>query len=132
MIVVDSSAIIAIFLREPTADSLSAAISAQPASLLSVANYVEIGQVLRQRFGPGRNILGEFHAFLEDMAISLVPIDEVQARIALDARLRYGRGFGHAARLNYSDGFAYALAKVRNLLYVGADFTHTDIVSALA
>jgi ribonuclease VapC len=68
------------------------------------------------------------------VAREFAPIDEVQARVALEARIQYGRGFGHRAHLNYSDCFAYALAKVRDLplLFVGDDFTHTDIVSALA
>jgi len=75
-----------------------------------------------------------FHDLLDRAGISLAPIDETQAREALRARVRYGRGFGHAARLNYSDCFAYALAKTRNLplLFIGDDFTHTDVVSALA
>jgi len=63
----------------------------------------------------------------------IAPVDEAQARVALEARVRYGRGFGHPAHLNYSDCFAYALAKVRDLplLYIGNDFAHTDIVPAL-
>ena len=134
MIVIDSSAIVAIFLNEKTIVDLQNAIAEANGCLLSVANYVETGQVLRQRFGPTRDVLGDFHNFLRDSAIALAPIDEAQARVALDARIRYGRGFGHPAKLNYSACFAYALAKVRGLplLYVGDDFTHTDIVSALA
>jgi ribonuclease VapC len=134
LIVVDSSAIVAVFLGEPEAAALKNAISGQASCLISVANYVETGQVLRQRFGPRRPILDEFHEYLSQASIELAPIDEDQARVALEARIRYGRGFGHPARLNYSDCFAYALAKTRRLplLFVGDDFTHTDIVSALA
>jgi ribonuclease VapC len=135
LIVVDSSAVVAILHREPTADRLATRLAAERGNLISVANYVESGQVLVQRDDrrPAET-LARFQAFLEDAAISLAPIDEAQARVALEARLFYGRGFGHPACLNYSDCFAYALAKVRNLplLFVGDDFTHTDIVSALA
>ena len=102
---------------------------------MSVANYVETGQVLAQRAStPPEQTLAQFHALLKSSDITLAEVDVTQARVALEARIRYGRGFGHPARLNYSDCFAYALAKVRNLplLYVGDDFTHTDIVSALA
>jgi ribonuclease VapC len=103
--------------------------------MISAANYVETGQVLAQRqpSAPPR-ALADFHALLRRLDIGLAPIDEAQARVALEARIKYGRGFGHRARLNYSDCFAYALAKTRNLplLYKGDDFTHTDIVSALA
>lgn len=135
MIVVDSSAVVAIILREAPADKLSDRIFVESGCLISVANYVESGQVLAQRQAYDiPRALGEFHALLDKLDIALAPIDEAQARVALEARIRHGRGFGHPARLNYSDSFAYALAKVRNLplLFVGDDFTHTDIVSALA
>jgi ribonuclease VapC len=134
LIVVDSSAVLAILLREPPEQQLRARLAAD-AALISVANYVETGQVLAQREpAHATAVLADFHAFLDRSWITLAPIDEEQARVALDARIRYGRGFGHPAKLNYSDCFAYALAKARNLplLYVGDDFTHTDIVSALA
>jgi ribonuclease VapC len=135
LIVVDSSAIVAIMLEEPASERLSDRIFAESGCLLSVANYVESGQVLAQRqSADAPRALAEFHALLIRLDIALAPIDEAQARTALEARIRYGRGFGRPARLNYSDCFAYALAKVRNLplLYVADDFTHTDIVSALA
>lgn len=135
MIAVDSSAIVAILHGEPLADRLEARLRVADGSLLSVANYVETGQVLVQRDDrPPDTTLLRFHAFLDNSRIALAPIDEAQARLALEARLKFGRGFGHRAKLNYSDCFAYALAKTRNLplLYVGDDFTHTDIVSALA
>jgi ribonuclease VapC len=134
LIVIDSSAIVAIMQREPLMLDLRARIAREPDCLLSAANYVETGQVLaqRSRFGTGE-ALKDFHEFLDTSHIAIAPIDEEQARAALEARIRFGRGFGHPARLNYSDCFAYALAKVRGLplLYVGDDFTHTDIVSAL-
>jgi ribonuclease VapC len=132
--VVDSSAIMAIMLGEADAGPIASRIAAARHSLISAANYVEVGQVFaqRQRLDPAVS-LAHYHAFLDNNAIAITPVDEAQARVALEARVRYGRGFGHPAKLNYSDCFAYALAKTRNLplLYVGDDFTHTDIVSAL-
>ncbi len=135
MIVVDSSAVVAIALQESGYRRLAQRIADERSATLSVANYVETGQVLAQRQpGAPEQALADFHALLQRLDIQLAPVDEAQARVALDARLKYGRGFGHRAGLNYSDCFAYALAKTRNLplLYVGDDFTHTDIVSALA
>jgi ribonuclease VapC len=135
LIVVDSSVLIAILLEEPDAERLKVRINGVDGCLISAANYVETGQVFVQRMRVAPEItLARFHALLEHSEIVIAPIDEAQARAALDARIRYGRGFGHPARLNYSDCFAYALAKTRNLplLYKGDDFTHTDIVSALA
>lgn len=55
------------------------------------------------------------------------------AIIAIQARIAYGKGTGHRARLNFGNTFAYALAKVRGapLLFVGNDFAHTDLAPAL-
>ena len=113
---------------------LRARIGHEASCLISAANFVETGQVLAQRNRRGAEAaLAELEEFLLASQIRIAPIDEPQARVALEARIRYGRGFGHPAKLNYSDCFAYALAKTRNLplLFVGDDFTHTDIVSAL-
>ena len=135
LIVVDSSAVVAIQLGEPSAEALLQRLRIEGAALMSAANYVESGQVLAQRHPRSvTEALAQFHDTLELANIAIAPIDEAQARAALEARIKYGRGFGHQARLNYGDCFAYALAKVRDLplLYVGDDFTHTDIVSALA
>jgi ribonuclease VapC len=65
--------------------------------------------------------------------VSVAPVTADQARVARDAYRRYGRGSGHAARLNYGDCFAYALAVTTGeaLLYVGQDFVETDVRSAL-
>jgi ribonuclease VapC len=135
LIAVDSSALVSILLREPGAQRLRERLALEAGAVLSVANYVETGQVLAQRKPDSiGDTLAAFHAFLQTSQITLAPVDEAQARVALAARIKYGRGFGHRAGLNYSDCFAYALAKTRNLplLYIGDDFTHTDIVSALA
>jgi ribonuclease VapC len=63
----------------------------------------------------------------------MTSIDDEIARIAMQARIRFGKGFGAAAALNFGDCFAYALAKAHNapLLYIGNDFAATDIASAL-
>jgi ribonuclease VapC len=59
----------------------------------------------------------------------LVPIDEAERSLALDAYEKYGKGSGHRAKLNMGDCFAYACAKINGarLLYKGSDFIHTDL-----
>jgi ribonuclease VapC len=66
-------------------------------------------------------------------ALTLLPSDAVQARLAVEADHRYGRGTGHPARLNFGDCLAYAVAKAHDLplLYKGGDFSLTDIRAAL-
>lgn len=62
----------------------------------------------------------------EDLPLSTIDVAD-------DAHRFYGRRSGHPARLNLGDTFGYALAYVSDepLLYVGSDFSHTDIRSAL-
>jgi ribonuclease VapC len=66
---------------------------------------------------------------LDEAGIVLMPVDTPQARIALATRIRFGRGMDHGGALNIGDTFAYALAKshAAPLLYVGDDFSRTDI-----
>jgi ribonuclease VapC len=56
-----------------------------------------------------------------------------QAQLALRGRIRYGRGMGHGGSLNFGDAFSYALAKSLDapLLFIGKDFTNTDVKPAL-
>jgi ribonuclease VapC len=78
-------------------------------------------------------VLAELDALLADFGVSLAPVDEAQARLAIEARVRFGRGMGHGGVLNFGDCFAYALAKATEapLLFVGMDFLSTDIEPAL-
>lgn len=71
---------------------------------------------------------------IERLEIIIEPVTAAQARIAREAYRRFGKGIGHPARLNFGDCFAYALAKAFDepLLFVGNDFIHTDVRSALS
>ncbi|OYW28462.1 MAG: hypothetical protein B7Z44_08365 [Caulobacter sp. 12-67-6] len=128
--VIDTSAIIAIIADEPTADDLTVRIARAAVPEMSVVSYVEAATVLLARnISPDR-----LDTLLIRLGISVVDVDVVQGRAAVRARIAYGKGTGHPAKLNLGDTFTYALAKVRGapLLFVGDDFAHTDLVSALA
>lgn len=134
MIVVDSSAVVAILFGEPTAQALLARLAADPDRLMSVASYVETGTVLAGRRHSDRpRAIDDLDAFLAEAGIALAPVDAAQARVALSARIRFGRGMGHGGRLNFGDAFAYALARAHDapLLFVGDDFETTDVAIAL-
>ena len=136
MIVVDTSVVIAIILDEPGAFHLVTRLLLEPVGerRMSAASYLEAGTVIAGRkISNPSSAAAELDAFLADSHIDLVPVDEVQARAALHARIQYGKGMGHGGVLNFGDCFSYALAKALNapLLYVGDDFRRTDIVSAL-
>jgi ribonuclease VapC len=66
---------------------------------------------------------------LEEIGAIVMPFDEHQARLADVTFMRYGKGQGHPAQLNFGDCAVYALASSLDepLLFVGNDFTQTDI-----
>jgi ribonuclease VapC len=135
MIVVDSSAVVAILFGEASAPALLARLTADPDRMMSVASYVETGTVLAGRRKADKLLaIDDLDAFLSEAGIVLAPIDSAQARTALWGRIRFGRGMGHGGVLNFGDAFSYALASTREapLLFIGDDFGTTDIEVALS
>ena len=130
---IDTSALLAIFLREPEAERFALAIEADVEPLLSAANLLEAAIVMRAKRQP---TLAEaepwLDALLERAGVAVEPVTLDQIRIARLAHARYGKGSGHPAHLNFGDCFAYALACARGapLLFKGDDFTHTDVQRA--
>jgi ribonuclease VapC len=134
VIAVDSSALIAILFGEPQATALVERLARARERRLSVVSYVETGTVIagRMRGDPG-GAVPLLDEFLAELGVRLHPVDEAQMRIAMQARIAHGRGFGAAAGLDFGACFAYALAKVlpAPLLFVGDDFAATDLEPAL-
>jgi ribonuclease VapC len=124
--VVDTSALIAVLLVEREADRITQIVEDAPLCLLSAANLLEASIVIenRKRDAGARDL----DLLLYRAGIEIVPVDQDQAELARVAWRRFGRG-RHRAALNYGDCFAYALAKSRDLplLFVGSDFSQTDI-----
>ena len=130
MIVVDSSAIIAIFRQEDDAEDYARSIASDDDPVMSAANLVETSIVLRglKRVAPKRAERW-LDDFIKAAGIRIEPVTLDQAQAARAAHLQFGKGTGHGAALNYGDCFAYALAKVMDtsLLCKGNDFALTDI-----
>jgi ribonuclease VapC len=135
MMVVDSSAIIAILFDESEGPDCIKALERASARLISAANYVETGTILAGRLAGSRRskAIGILDEFLTTLGIDVALVDDRLARAAMKARIEYGQGFGTRGGLNFGDCFAYALAKQHSapLLYIGDDFGPTDIRSAL-
>lgn len=131
MIVIDTSAVIAILRREPERDLFADIIGEADATFLSTVGYLEATMVLVGRGRPRRAT--ELDELVSELAVELVAFDEQQAKISQAAFIRFGKG-RHRAGLNLGDCISYALARSRGLplLYKGDDFAKTDIVSALA
>lgn len=129
MIVIDSSAVVAIFENEPEEAVFSEVIATASRLVMSAVNVHETATVLRAR--RGRENEEDFWRFLKVSNIEIVAFDEKQARLAGEAFDRYGKGIHSKARLNLCVCAAYALAKCLSvpLLFKGNDFIHTDVES---
>ena len=128
--IVDSSALIAIFFREPNHEIYTERLSAGSNARMGAPNWLETAMVIEGRGHDEARV--RLQDFLDRGLITLVAFDAGHGRVARDAFRRYGRG-RHLAALNFGDCMAYAVASLANepLLYKGDDFRQTDIASAL-
>ena len=131
MIVIDTSALVAILNHEPERTAFFQAIIAADRCLVSAVTYQEAGHVLFARHGV--NGLSDLEDFLALIKAEIIPHDMHLAALALEAFRRYGKGIDPKARLNFCDCAVYALAKAMQapLLFKGDDFTATDVQACL-
>lgn len=129
MMVIDTSAIIAILAGEPEGTEFDQKIVASTECLVSAATYVEAHIVIEARTGEAGT--RELALYLHEAGMTIIPVDRDQADIARAAYRVFGKG-RHPASLNFGDCFSYALAKRLGapLLYKGEDFARTDLIAA--
>jgi ribonuclease VapC len=124
--ILDTSAIVAIFLREPGFEALVDKL-AEAANLgIGAPTATETAIVVSARLGrDGRNLVSQF---LHEQDVVVVTFGNDHWRSAADAYARFGRG-RHKAALNFGDCLTYAVARLAGepLLAVGRDFPHTDL-----
>ena len=127
MIAVDTSALVAIVLKELQAEACLAALESEDEVLISAGTLAETLIVSARR-----TIGAEIARLLDRLAPTVISVTPAAARRIGDAYSRWGRGM-HPAALNFGDCFAYAVAKEHacRLLYVGDDFAKTDIEGVL-
>ena len=130
MIVIDTSAVVAILRDEPERRMFNEALEEAKRCLMSAVSFVEASMVMEGRMG--YDGLRDFDLFVLKAGIEIVPVDVEQANIAREAFRTFGKG-RHAANLNFGDCFSYALAKAMDaaLLFKGQDFSRTDIEAAV-
>src|SRR5262245_38286565 len=108
---VETSAIVAMLLEEPGAAELMARLDAAERPVTTVVNAFEaalsVGRVLENRDLAGK-LLPEF---LDKAGVEMIGIDADLYGEVVDAYVRFGRGSGHPAKLNFGDCFSYAMAK---------------------
>src|SRR5438270_8215332 len=127
MIAVDTSALMAIVLKEPEGDACKAALAAEDEILISAGTVAEALIVSARR-----SVDREVGRIIDRLGFDVVAVTPASARRIADAYQRWGRGL-HPAALNFGDCFAYEVAKEHacRLLYVGDDFAKTDIEGVL-
>jgi len=124
--VIDTSALIAIFLGEPERAKFVGSILHAERRLVSAAAVLETGIVLETKLGEAAG--REFDLFVVRASLEIVSVDAEQIEIARSAWRRFGKG-RHRAGLSFGDCIVYALAKFSGepLLAKGGDFALTDI-----
>lgn len=124
--IIDSSAIVAIFLREKGSERVLDALEAADAVRVGAPTLVETAMVLTGRLGDdGRTML---LSLLQEVNVDVLSFGDAHWRIAQSAFVRYGKG-RYPAALNFGDCLTYATAYVAGepLLCVGDDFAQTDL-----
>ncbi len=127
--IVDSSALVAIVLREPGWERLVAKLAAEDTCAVGAPTLAETGLVLTAKIGKKAQMV--LSRFLQESGLVIIPFAEEHWRIAVEAYARFGKG-RHAAALNFGDCLTYAVARLAEqpLLFVGADFAKTDLPAA--
>jgi ribonuclease VapC len=122
----DSSALISILVSEAGALDLVDQILEADVVRVSTPTLVETAIVLSSRRGKPSH--QEVQHLIDELGVSVVPFGADEWQAAAAAYDRFGRG-RHAAGLNFGDCMAYAAAATAgdSLLFVGRDFTKTDI-----
>lgn len=126
MIVVDTSALMAILLNEPSSKKIIRAL--QDEDLVISAGTAAEALIVANR----RNVGREMETMIDRLGFEVAPVMPADARLVAQAYEQWGKGLNPAG-LNFGNCFAYALAKARDcpLLFVGDDFSATDIRSAI-
>ena len=127
--IVDSSAIVAVFFKEPGYDIIVKKLETSQFTGIGTPTLVETGIVLSARLGI--NAVPHLVRFIQEFQIIELPFDSDHWKLAVDAAIKYGKG-RHPAKLNFGDCLSYAVAKLSGnpLLFTGHDFELTDISAA--
>lgn len=127
MIVLDTSALMAMLLGEPEADGIAAILESDELFTISAGTLSEALIVAGRR-----GVSEEMSQLLDGIGVDVDVLSEARAVAVAEAYSTWGKGV-HPAGLNFGDCFAYVVAKTSGapLLFVGDDFAKTDILSAL-
>jgi ribonuclease VapC len=130
----DTSALVALLAGDADAPRVALAIERAAERRVPAIVRLEAAMVLASALDRPPEAMAEaITAVLDEAGFESVPITDAIAHMAVAAFARYGKGRGHPARLNLADCLVYAAAQAAAapLLFIGDDFTRTDIASVL-
>lgn len=129
--IVDTSALVSMVTQEPGFEALVDALLESGGGSMSAGNALEAAIVIDRYDDPVAS--RGLDRLRRELGVAIHPVTAEHVDIARQAYRDFGRGSGHPAKLNFGDCFAYALSVSTGqpLLYVGDDFSHTDVESAL-
>ena len=124
MIIVDTSALVAVLLREPEAADVMRTLAEFDDVVVGAPTLFELRLVMFKRVGSSS--VPDVDGLVARLALRVVPFDSAQVSLAFGALERFG---GAPASLNFGDCMSYAVAKAFDapLLFKGRDFLHTDL-----
>lgn len=127
--VLDTSAVVAVIFGEPEAATLIDKLLAADRCLIGTPTIFETTLILTRIYGQESS--REAQRFLDEFGVVEIPFSRLHADAAQEAFIRFGKG-RHKACLNLGDCQSYAVAKVAEapLLFIGQDFSQTDITPA--
>jgi ribonuclease VapC len=127
MIAIDTSALMAIVLDEAGADACMRTLESEAEVLISAGTVAEALIVAARR-----NVAEEMTKLIDGLGFDIISVTPASARRIAAAYDRWGKGV-HPAGLNFGDCFAYEVAKAHScrLLYIGDDFSRTDVESVI-
>ena len=125
----ERSAIAAIVRYEPTREAIQELIVAASSYVIPVHCRLE----LTLAFSLKERRLDVLREVVENGACETVGLPASAAPLLEETALRYGKGSGHPAQLNFGDCMSYAVAKSLRLplLFVGDNFSLTDVEAAV-
>jgi ribonuclease VapC len=130
MIVVDTSAIMAILFDEAEADAFRQVLSLEDDVRLSAMTDFEVRLLAFSR--GGQLLHADYETLFDVGEFSVEVFGRQESVLAFEAYRTFGKG-SHPARLNFGDCAAYALARRLDapLLFKGNDFARTDVRRAV-
>lgn len=127
--IIDSSAIVALVMKEPQWKAVESKMAEADALGIAAPTLVESGIVLSARCNKDMRAL--LSRLIDEAGIEIIPFGKEHYSVAIGAWFKFGKG-RHKAALNFGDCISYAVAHTAKLplLCMGEDFTQTDLALA--